>query len=196
MHIGGDRYSNASEDAEILSAPIPPPPVFEPDMTTVQAQAAALVAKAPLPLRDSYGWHSQIQKLLNADDVREQKQRASPYPSSWDAPIFRSAFEKRRLRILNALFTCLMRCGMTPRSNWLNALAPTSASFVGKTLIYDDAPPACVQLLQTLVNDAAAIRVAIDTIEEAARVRGIWPGTIRELYDQYGLADVAKVVHE
>jgi hypothetical protein len=115
VHIGGDRYTNASEDAEILSGPIPPPPVFEPDMATVEAQAAALVAKAPLPLRDSYGWHSQIQKLLDADDVREQKQRASAYPSSWDAPIFRSAFEKRRLRILNALFTCLTRCGMTPR---------------------------------------------------------------------------------
>jgi hypothetical protein len=115
VHIGGDRYSNASEDAEVLSAPIPPPTVFEPDMTTVQVQATALVAKAPLPLRDSYGWHSQIQKLLNADDVREQKQRASAYPSSWDAPIFRSAFEKRRLRILNALFTSLTRCGMTPR---------------------------------------------------------------------------------
>jgi hypothetical protein len=47
--------------------------------------------------------------------VREQKQRASAYPSSWDTPIFRSAFEERRLRILNALFTCLTRCGMTPR---------------------------------------------------------------------------------
>ena len=45
VHMGGDRYSNASEDAEILSAPIPLPPAFEPDMTTVQAQAAALVAK-------------------------------------------------------------------------------------------------------------------------------------------------------
>jgi hypothetical protein len=32
LHIGRDRYS-ASEDAEILSAPIPPAPVFEPDMT-------------------------------------------------------------------------------------------------------------------------------------------------------------------
>src|SRR4029450_1932198 len=55
VHIGGDRYSNDSENAEIPSAPIPPPPVFESDMTTVQAQAAALVAKAPLPLRDSHG---------------------------------------------------------------------------------------------------------------------------------------------
>lgn len=115
VHIRGDRNSNASEDADILRAPIPPPPVFEPDMATVQAQAVALVAKAPLPLRDSYGWHSQIQRLLNADEGREQKQRASAFPLSWDAPIFRSLFEKRRLRIVNALFTCLTRCGLTPR---------------------------------------------------------------------------------
>src|SRR4029453_7820023 len=30
VHIGRDRYNSASDDAEILSAPIPPPPVFEP----------------------------------------------------------------------------------------------------------------------------------------------------------------------
>jgi len=42
VHIGGDRYNSASEDAEILSAPIPPPPVFEPDMATVEAQAASV----------------------------------------------------------------------------------------------------------------------------------------------------------
>ena len=113
VHIGSG-YHSASDDAEILSTPIPPPPVFEPDMTVVKEHATAMVTKAPLPLRDSHGWHSQLQKLLNADDVREQKQRASPYPLSWDAPIFQSKFEKRRLRILNALFHCLNRCGMRP----------------------------------------------------------------------------------
>jgi hypothetical protein len=45
-------------------------------MDVVAAQAAALVRKAPLPLRGSHGWHSQIQKLLDADEVRAAKQRA------------------------------------------------------------------------------------------------------------------------
>lgn len=115
VHIGRDRYGHASDDAETLTSPIPPPPVFEPDMAVVHAQATALVAKAPLPLRDTHGWHSQLQKLLDADELRAQKQRASPYPSSWDAPIFGTRFEKRRLGLLNALFTCLTRCGMKPR---------------------------------------------------------------------------------
>jgi hypothetical protein len=84
-------------------------------MDVVRSQATMLVRKAPLPLRDSYGWHSQIAKLLRADEERVRKQRASPYPSLWDGPLFDKPFEQRRLRILNALFTCLTRCGMQPR---------------------------------------------------------------------------------
>ncbi|ODS56436.1 MAG: hypothetical protein ABS36_08615 [Acidobacteria bacterium SCN 69-37] len=114
VHIGRDWYRNDSEDAEILSTPIPPPPVFTPAMEAVRAQAARLIAKAPLPLRDTHGWHSQIQKLLTADEERARKQRADPYPSSWNAPLFDGPFEVRRLRILNALFVCLTRCGMSP----------------------------------------------------------------------------------
>ncbi len=114
VHIGRDWYRSESEDAAIMAEPIPPAPVFTPDMETVRKQAASLVAKAPLPLRDTHGWHSQIQKLLNADEERARKQRADPYPSSWNAPLFDGPFEVRRLRILNALFVCLTRCGMSP----------------------------------------------------------------------------------
>jgi hypothetical protein len=112
--IGREDYDRASDDADILNSPIPPPPVFTPDMSVVKAQASALVAKAPLPLRESYGWHSQIQRLIDADAERARKQAASAYLSSWDAPIFDGLFERRRLRILNALFTCLTRCGTKP----------------------------------------------------------------------------------
>lgn len=114
VHIGRDWYRSDSEDADILASPTPPAPVFTPDMDAVRTQAAVLVAKAPLPLRDTHGWHSQIQKLLSADEERARKQRADLYPSSWNAPIFDGPFEARRLRILNALFICLTRCGMAP----------------------------------------------------------------------------------
>lgn len=115
VHIGRDWYHRQdSEDAEIRDNPIPPPPVFTPDMDVVRTRAAALVAKAPLPLRDTHGWHSQLQKLLSADEERAKKQRADPYPSSWNAPLFDGPFEVRRLRVLNALFVCLTRCGMWP----------------------------------------------------------------------------------
>lgn len=112
--IGREQYDRSSEDAEIFSSPIPPVPAFEPSMEVVQKRAAAMVAKAPLPIRGSRGWHSQIQRLLDADELRAKKQRESAYPSIGDGPIFSDAFEKRRLRILNALFTCLTRCGAHP----------------------------------------------------------------------------------
>jgi hypothetical protein len=112
--IGRDAYDRVSDDADILNSPIPQPPAFTPEMGVVEAQAAALVRRAPLPLRDSYGWHSQIQRLIDADAERARKQAASAYPMSWDAPIFGGPFEKRRLRILNALFTCLTRSGIRP----------------------------------------------------------------------------------
>jgi hypothetical protein len=115
VRVGRDEYGRGSDDADILNSPIPPPPVFSPEMSIVETQAAALVRKAPLPLREDYGWHSQIQKLINADAERARKQAASPYPSSWDAPIFGGTFERRRLKILNALFTCLTRSGMKPQ---------------------------------------------------------------------------------
>jgi hypothetical protein len=101
-------------DAEILATPIPPLPVFEPDMDVVRLQATALVRKAPLPLRDSHEWHPQIAKLHAADEERARKQRDSVYSFAWEGPLFDKPFEQRRLKILNALFICLTRCGMTP----------------------------------------------------------------------------------
>jgi hypothetical protein len=111
--IGRSSYRGASDDADILAAPLPPPPVFTPDIDTVRAEATALVAKAPLPLRQSHGWHLQIQKLLKADEERARRQSPDGF-LSWDKPIFDSPFERRRLKILNALFLCLTRCGMRP----------------------------------------------------------------------------------
>jgi len=49
------------------------------------------------------GW--PIERLLREDEKRREKQRNSPYPTSLDKPIFDAPFERRRLRILNALST-------------------------------------------------------------------------------------------
>jgi hypothetical protein len=45
------------------------------------------------------------------DEARREKQKSSAYTFSWDKPIFESPFELRRLRVLNALFLVLARCG-------------------------------------------------------------------------------------
>lgn len=113
--IGRSQWPHEREsDDDIMNAVVPPPPVFASDMDTVRAQVTGLVRKAPLPLRDTHGWHSQVAKLLGADEERIKKQKASGWPSTWDGPIFNTPFESRRLRVLNALFICLTRCGMKP----------------------------------------------------------------------------------
>jgi hypothetical protein len=85
-------------------------------MDTVRAQVTvtAIVAKAPMPIRGEQRWHTLIEKLLTVDEERRHKQAEAHYVSSWDAPLFDSPFEKRRLKILSALFRCLSWCGMTP----------------------------------------------------------------------------------
>jgi hypothetical protein len=56
--------------------------------------------------------HSAIQKLLHRDETRRKRQSADP--SFMGAPVFESPTERRRLRILNALFLALERCGGSP----------------------------------------------------------------------------------
>lgn len=90
--IGRSAWNDDREsDADILNSPIPPTPFFTPDMDDVRAQAAAIVRKAPLPLGDNHGWHSQVAKCLTADEERARKQIESPYRSSWNDPPLRFA---------------------------------------------------------------------------------------------------------
>jgi hypothetical protein len=62
--VGRDEYGRGSDDADILNSPIPPPPVFSPEMSIVETQAAALVRKAPLPLREDYGCTRRFRNSL------------------------------------------------------------------------------------------------------------------------------------
>jgi len=110
---GGYRRYYCYHDGDLLNDPIPAPPVFEMEMDAVRARVTALVNKAPLP-KSLDRLHPLIAKLLRDDEARLQKTLASAYPSSWDKPKFDMAFERRRLKILNGLFTCLHHCGMKP----------------------------------------------------------------------------------
>ena len=55
-----------------------------------------------------------ISRLLAKDEERREKQRSSRYSFSWDAPLFDSPFERRRLRILNSLFLAAARMDGKP----------------------------------------------------------------------------------
>jgi hypothetical protein len=116
--IGGSanwRYSYGESDAELLSTPLPAPPVFDDDMETIRTRVAAIVKKAPLPKKWGSRTHHAIERLLETDRVRAEKAAATWGSSSAGAtPIFNTSFELRRLNILNGLFLCLGFCGMYP----------------------------------------------------------------------------------
>ena len=94
---------------DILQQEIPPLPVFEDDLESVRKRASAIVGTVRYPSLARP--HPFVAKLLQEDEERRAKQAASKWPSSWDAPIFDSKPEKRRLRIANALLLALVRCG-------------------------------------------------------------------------------------
>ena len=110
-----DRYRSGRDeesDEQLLAATITPPPPFPDGLPEITERAKQLVGKVrPTSLGKP---HPLIARLLQEDEKRREKQKASTYPSLFDAPLFDSPFEKRRLRLINSLFHALSRCGCTP----------------------------------------------------------------------------------
>ena len=102
----GQKYDPEAELAE----PIPPPPVFAEPLESVLTRVTQRIGKV-IRCRDLTTAIPMVRKLLASDEKRREKQRASAYPSIFDAPHFDSPFETRRLRVLNALGLALARIG-------------------------------------------------------------------------------------
>lgn len=98
----GHSYWHSSWSEEELLGPLPPPPEFDEPIERVRERIAKTVGKVTVP-REVRVWHPTVEKLLKEDEQRRERQRASSFPSSWDAPRFDTPFERRRLRVLNAL---------------------------------------------------------------------------------------------
>lgn len=88
------------------------PPVFPEVISDLTARVRKMVGKVTVP-KSLERSHRLIAKLLEEDEQRRKKQQESPY-WVWDKPLFGTPFERRRLRILNAIFLALERCDMRP----------------------------------------------------------------------------------
>jgi len=98
----GVGYWHSGWSEEELLAVLPPPPEFEESIERVRERIAKTVGKLTVP-REVRLWHPAIDRLLKEDEQRRERHRASSYPSSWDAPLFDTPLERRRLRVLNSL---------------------------------------------------------------------------------------------
>lgn len=107
--VGGGAYAywnyHRLTEKEILG-PLPDPPSFPEPIEAVRERVKKEIGKVSVP-KTILQPHPAIARLLQDDEKRREKHRSSPY--SWYAPIFDSPFERRRLRILNALFLAVSR---------------------------------------------------------------------------------------
>ncbi|MEE1656738.1 hypothetical protein VB618_11060 [Microvirga sp. CF3062] len=112
VFVGGNRYSwnPGPTDREILG-PVPPPPAFEEAVDDLRKRIQPLVGTVRVSKTHT---HPLIANLLAEDERRRERQRASSYSFPWDAPLFETPLQRRRLRILNSLFLALARAGAKP----------------------------------------------------------------------------------
>jgi hypothetical protein len=87
------------------------PPVFEEELECVLARIREQIGTVLMP-KSLSSPHPLVDGLFSADEVRRQKQLTQNY--SWNEPLFDSPFEKRRLKILNAILVALARAGHKP----------------------------------------------------------------------------------
>ena len=107
-----DRYYSTPTKDEILNSD-PEPPVFGNKIADVAELVRNMVPRVTVPRLPEKA-HPQIHRLLDEEEERVQKQSSSEYVPTWERPIFDDRFEKRRLRVLNAIVEALQRAGMRP----------------------------------------------------------------------------------
>ena len=96
-----DRYYSTPTKDKILNSD-PEPPVFENDISDVAEHVREMVPRVTVPRLPEKA-HPHIRRLLDEEEERVRKQSDSDYAPSWERPIFDDKFERRRLRVLNAI---------------------------------------------------------------------------------------------
>jgi len=109
----GSNYWYYDATDQNLLEPLPSPPEFPEPIEEVRERIAAVVGVVTVP-RKVKRWHPAIDDLLQEDERRREQQRVATYQSSWNNPLFDSPFERRRLRILNAVFLAVGRINGKP----------------------------------------------------------------------------------
>jgi hypothetical protein len=107
--LGARYWWHRSPSDEELLEPLPAPPTFPDDIAEMREQVRKKIGTVKVG-REITIRHPVTARLLAQDEARREKQN-SPYVLSWHMPIFENPFEQRRLRLLNALFLALARCG-------------------------------------------------------------------------------------
>jgi hypothetical protein len=115
-----------------LAQPEPVAPQFPEPLEAVEARIRRIVPALRVS-RDLESPHPLVRHVLDEDEKRRTKPKGIPYRLQYADPLFESAFERRRLRILNAVFLGLAKAGF---NCWLwDEAARSTGAVVGESKV-------------------------------------------------------------
>ena len=189
-------YHQGLSDQDILDA-VPVPPEFDRAIEDVAAEITAAVGRVTVP-KSMHRPHRLIGKLLEADDERRQKAVSSTFVYGWDQPKFDSPYERRRLRLLNAIFTALERQGMKPRVRGSEARdLGVEVNDQSVTFSVDDAkvkPFTHSSYYEPCRNPSGRMKVVIASWRSAEDVRRAWEDAKDEPVEKWATDIVVKLI--
>lgn len=100
-----------SESVTVDENEIPQEPTYEESLENVRERIVTLVGKVTYPIIGK-NVHSITKKLLDQDEKRRREMEVDGY--TWNKPKFDTQIEKRRLRIINAIFLKMQQLGCRP----------------------------------------------------------------------------------
>lgn len=104
---GSNHWRPFSSDEE-LREPLPCPPEFPEPLDAVRERIARVLGRVTVPQKVTT-WHPVIDQLLKEDEQRREQDRFALYRTPSNGPRFDSVIERRRLRILNSLFSAVSK---------------------------------------------------------------------------------------
>lgn len=114
VHIGSSNWSEREGEEQVLmTEDVPLPPDFAEPLPALIARIRALVGRVSQS-QNLKSPHRAVAKLLAEDVERYERWRQSPYPLSFDQPLYVSPYEQRRLKLIDAIFKALARASMAP----------------------------------------------------------------------------------
>lgn len=139
--VGGGNYHwhDQPTDEEILG-PSRDRPTFSEAIESVRDRVHQILGKVVVA-KAMTAQHPAIARLVAQDEARRQKQLTATYTFSWEKPVFDSPFEQRRLRLLNALFLAVARCGGRPEVRGQEAREISITVHQTRVAISLDRPP-------------------------------------------------------
>lgn len=177
VEIGGyGNYYRPISDEDLLG-PIPEAPSFPEPLEDMEAVVRKLLGKVK-PIRALDSPHTEIRKILRKEEERRLRYLRSNW--SWEAPLFDTPFEQRRLRFLNSLFMAIAKNGARPDVRGATARDIT-------VRIHDQNVGLRLDTLENIKRDApydrpyptepkAPLRLVISATVGSTTERHAWPG--------------------